>query len=150
MIGWNAFLALLIFLSILFALLAVFAFATYPRLADFALIFGAPRIATGAAAEDSSEATPRPRTTTPRSGAQGDTQRASDRKKGADGKKAEVKRRKGAVKSRAKLAIGAWQEARTEWFGEIRQIGQLYLVAPLIPLLGTVLGYIFGRQQETT
>jgi hypothetical protein len=44
-------------------------------------------------------------------------------------------------------ALKAWRETRAEWFSQFKDMGQLFLVTPIVPLLGAVLGYIFGRQQ---
>lgn len=44
-------------------------------------------------------------------------------------------------------ALQAWRETRSEWVDQFKDLGQLFLVTPIVPLLGAVLGYIFGRQQ---
>lgn len=44
-------------------------------------------------------------------------------------------------------ALQAWRETRAEWVDQFKDLGQLFLVTPIVPLLGAVLGYIFGRQQ---
>jgi hypothetical protein len=38
-------------------------------------------------------------------------------------------------------------DARTQWFSQVKDVGQLFLVTPVLPLLGTVLGYMFGRNE---
>ena len=43
--------------------------------------------------------------------------------------------------------LQAWRDTRAEWVTQFKDLGQLFLVSPVIPLLGAVLGYIFGRQQ---
>ena len=40
-----------------------------------------------------------------------------------------------------------YQQAQTAWFGTIKDLIQLLVVSLLVPLLATVIGYIFGRQQ---
>lgn len=44
-------------------------------------------------------------------------------------------------------AASLWSQARTEWLAGIKELGQMFVLTPLLPLLGTVLGYIFGREQ---
>jgi hypothetical protein len=44
-------------------------------------------------------------------------------------------------------AFAAWHEAQKEWFANLKDVGQLFVVTPLLPLLGTVLGYTFGRRE---
>lgn len=41
----------------------------------------------------------------------------------------------------------AWRETRTEWFTQFKELGQLFVLGSLLPLLGTIAGYIFGRLQ---
>ncbi|MGH8906820.1 MAG: hypothetical protein ACRD0K_09970 [Egibacteraceae bacterium] len=43
-----------------------------------------------------------------------------------------------------------WQEARAQWFGQVKEMGQIFILTPLLPLLGAVLGYMFGRQEQKT
>jgi hypothetical protein len=38
------------------------------------------------------------------------------------------------------------QQARTAWFGQVKDLLQLMLVSLLVPLLSSVIGYIFGRR----
>lgn len=45
-------------------------------------------------------------------------------------------------------SITLWQEARTQWFEQVKGMGQVFILNPLLPLLGAVLGYIFGREQR--
>jgi heme A synthase len=52
----------------------------------------------------------------------------------------------GASNNLAPLAL--WQEAREQWFAEIKDLGQVFILTPLLPLLGAVLGYIFGREKQ--
>lgn len=47
-------------------------------------------------------------------------------------------------------ALGPWREMRAEWMTQFKDLGQLYLVTPILPLLGAVMGYIFGRHQSET
>lgn len=46
--------------------------------------------------------------------------------------------------------LATFQEQQAEWFTRIKDLGQLYILTPLLPLLGLVLGYIFGRQTGRT
>jgi hypothetical protein len=39
----------------------------------------------------------------------------------------------------------ATMEMRSEWFSEIKDLIQLVVVSLLVPILATLLGYIFGR-----
>jgi hypothetical protein len=41
--------------------------------------------------------------------------------------------------------IAAWRSARERWVSDIKDLGQLFLLTPVFPLLGAVIGYIFGR-----
>jgi hypothetical protein len=47
-------------------------------------------------------------------------------------------------------AVAGWREARASWLTEVKELGQLFILTPLLPLLGTVLGYIFGREQRAS
>jgi hypothetical protein len=42
--------------------------------------------------------------------------------------------------------LKAYTDARSAWVGQFKDIGQLYVISPIVPLLGAVLGYIFGHQ----
>jgi hypothetical protein len=35
-----------------------------------------------------------------------------------------------------------------DWITSIKDLGQIFLLTPVFPLIGTVIGYMFGRQQE--
>lgn len=54
------------------------------------------------------------------------------------------------------LAVFAWSiypstvQARVEWLAVIKELGQMFVLTPFLPLLGAVLGYIFGREQRTS
>jgi hypothetical protein len=39
-----------------------------------------------------------------------------------------------------------YQQLQAEWFSRLKDLGQLYVLTPLLPLLAVVLGYIFGRR----
>ncbi|MDQ3914265.1 MAG: hypothetical protein M3285_12625 [Actinomycetota bacterium] len=43
--------------------------------------------------------------------------------------------------------LQAWREMRDEWVVQFKDLGQVFLVNPIVPLLGAVLGYIFGSRQ---
>jgi len=43
-----------------------------------------------------------------------------------------------------------WDDNKAAWFTSIKDLGQLFLLTPLFPLLGAVIGYMFGRQQAST
>jgi hypothetical protein len=45
-------------------------------------------------------------------------------------------------------AISVHRELTGEWFARIKDLGQLFILTPLLPLLGVILGYIFGREQQ--
>lgn len=45
--------------------------------------------------------------------------------------------------------MGTWDGARDKWFADIKDLLQLLVVSLLIPLLTTVIGYIFGRHAAT-
>jgi hypothetical protein len=36
------------------------------------------------------------------------------------------------------------QAARTAWLNQVKDLGQIFLLTPIFPLMGAVLGYIFG------
>jgi hypothetical protein len=40
-------------------------------------------------------------------------------------------------------------DARAAWVTQLKDIGQIFLLTPIFPLLGAVIGYIFGRQERT-
>jgi hypothetical protein len=42
----------------------------------------------------------------------------------------------------------AWESARDNWVTSIKDLGQIFLLTPIFPLIGAVIGYIFGRQQD--
>lgn len=44
-------------------------------------------------------------------------------------------------------ATAAYTEARAAWVASIKDLGQLYLITPILPLLSAVLGYMFGRNE---
>ena len=39
----------------------------------------------------------------------------------------------------------AYQDARDSWVTQIKDLGQLFVLTPLFPLMGAVIGYIFGK-----
>jgi hypothetical protein len=39
---------------------------------------------------------------------------------------------------------------RATWVSNIKDLGQLFLVAPIFSLIGTVIGYIFGVSRQTS
>jgi hypothetical protein len=41
--------------------------------------------------------------------------------------------------------VGKASELHTAWFNEIKDLGQVYIVALLIPVLTALIGYIFGK-----
>jgi glycerol uptake facilitator-like aquaporin len=43
-----------------------------------------------------------------------------------------------------------YNEQRTAWFTEIKDLIQILVVSLFVPLLGTVVGYLFGRQQAAS
>jgi hypothetical protein len=42
--------------------------------------------------------------------------------------------------------LETYKDLRSAWFGEIKDLLQLLVVSLLIPLVTTIIGYIFGRQ----
>lgn len=36
------------------------------------------------------------------------------------------------------------------WVTSIKDLGQIFLLTPIFPLIGAVIGYMFGRQQQTS
>jgi hypothetical protein len=42
----------------------------------------------------------------------------------------------------------AWADARSEWVSSLKDLGQIFLLTPVFPLIGAVMGYMFGRQQS--
>jgi hypothetical protein len=53
------------------------------------------------------------------------------------------------VLGRNSSAVDAYKEAESTWFGQIKDLLQLLLVSLLVPLIATVIGYIFGRKAES-
>jgi hypothetical protein len=45
---------------------------------------------------------------------------------------------------------GAVDEARRTWFDDIKDLLELLVVSLIVPLVATVIGYIFGRQVEAS
>ena len=43
--------------------------------------------------------------------------------------------------------LKAWQGARDSWWGAMKDGLQLLLLTPIFPLIGAVIGYIFGRER---
>jgi hypothetical protein len=39
-------------------------------------------------------------------------------------------------------------DARAAWVAQLKDLGQIFLLTPVFPLLGAVIGYIFGRQEK--
>jgi hypothetical protein len=44
--------------------------------------------------------------------------------------------------------LETYKDLRGAWFGEIKDLLQLLVVSLLIPLVTTIIGYIFGRQGD--
>lgn len=44
-------------------------------------------------------------------------------------------------------AIAAYSKARADWVASVKDLGQLFLITPILPLLSAVLGYMFGRNE---
>jgi hypothetical protein len=44
--------------------------------------------------------------------------------------------------------VARWRNAHEQWLATIKELGQLFIVTPLLPLLGAVLGYVFGRERK--
>jgi hypothetical protein len=44
----------------------------------------------------------------------------------------------------------AWADARSSWVTSIKDLGQIFLLTPVFPLLAAVIGYMFGRQQGSS
>jgi len=42
----------------------------------------------------------------------------------------------------------AYQDARDSWVTQIKDLGQLFVLTPLVPLMGAVIGYIFGKAEK--
>lgn len=42
------------------------------------------------------------------------------------------------------------QAARAQWVADLKDLGQLFLLTPVFPLLGAVIGYIFGRSNDAS
>jgi hypothetical protein len=41
----------------------------------------------------------------------------------------------------------AWDDNKATWLTSVKDLGQLFLLTPVFPLLGAVIGYMFGKQQ---
>ena len=44
-------------------------------------------------------------------------------------------------------ATVAYAKARADWSASVKDLGQLFLITPVFPLLSAVLGYMFGRNE---
>lgn len=44
-------------------------------------------------------------------------------------------------------ATAAYTKARADWVASVKDLGQLFLITPILPLLSAVLGYMFGRNE---
>ncbi len=44
-------------------------------------------------------------------------------------------------------ALAAYSKARADWVSSVKDLGQLFIVTPVLPLLSAVLGYMFGRNE---
>jgi hypothetical protein len=42
----------------------------------------------------------------------------------------------------------AWLDARSAWVTSLKDLGQIFLLTPVFPLIGAVIGYMFGRQED--
>jgi hypothetical protein len=40
--------------------------------------------------------------------------------------------------------------ARAEWLAATKELGQTFVLTPLLSLLGAILGYLFGRERRTS
>lgn len=45
-------------------------------------------------------------------------------------------------------AVAAFRQARADWLSSVKDLGQIFLITPVLPLIGAVLGYIFGRNEQ--
>lgn len=46
--------------------------------------------------------------------------------------------------------LAAWKEIRADWRTGLIQFTQTILIAPFVPLLTAIVGYIFGSREEST
>ena len=46
-------------------------------------------------------------------------------------------------------ALSLYAAAQAQWSNNIKGFGETFLITPIIPLIGTVLGYIFGRHEQS-
>lgn len=42
--------------------------------------------------------------------------------------------------------LASWQAAQDDWRTSVKDLGTTFLVTPVLPLLGIVIGYIFGER----
>lgn len=40
--------------------------------------------------------------------------------------------------------------AQTDWLTSVKDLGQLFLITPVFPLIGAVIGYIFGVSRQAS
>lgn len=45
-------------------------------------------------------------------------------------------------------AMNAYSQARSDWLSSVKDLGQIFIITPVLPLIGAVLGYIFGRNEQ--
>jgi hypothetical protein len=47
-------------------------------------------------------------------------------------------------------ALPASPSSQDAWVASIKDLGQIFLLTPIFPLIGAVIGYMFGRQQQSS
>lgn len=43
--------------------------------------------------------------------------------------------------------LKAWRDTRAEWVAQVTSVGQLFLFGSVLPLLGTIVGYVLGERR---
>jgi hypothetical protein len=120
-VGYKIFLLLLGLVLVLLALLSIYAWVSYPRYEDVqGLVSAANQGAVQAARQRPQASTQQ---TTPST--------------------IEVDYTVAAVNP-----ADTWQQARSDWLTHVKDLGQLFLLTPVFPLMGAVIGYIFGDRRS--
>jgi hypothetical protein len=123
-VGYKIFFLLLLLVLLLLILLSVYAWASYPKYEEVqGLVNAANQSAVQAAKQQPAASAQKPTAST-----------------------IEVDYTVAAVNPAA-----AWEQARSDWLTHLKDLGQLFLLTPVFPLMGAVIGYIFGdrRSQES-
>lgn len=46
-------------------------------------------------------------------------------------------------------AAVAYGQLKSDWLSSVKDLGQIFIITPVLPLIGAVLGYIFGKDEQS-